>query len=80
MSENENNTPGDSKLPTDWSSDYFPTSARHVFLGWGAMLVGIIILCFIVYSTSEHSVDEKLIKKQENTRARLNELNVTEDE
>ena len=51
-------------LPKDWSSDYFPTSARKVFLGWGMMVGGIVLLCFIVYATSEHPEDEAIAKAE----------------
>ena len=80
MSEDQNSPAPEAKRTADWSSDYFPTSARHVFLGWGAMVAGIIVLCFVAYATSEHSTDEKVIQKQETSRARLNELNVSDDE
>lgn len=80
MSEDQKTPAPEQKAAVDWSPDYFPTSARHVFLGWGAMVLGIIVLCCVAYSTSEHPTDEKAIKKQETTRARLSELNVSDDE
>ena len=50
--------------PKDWSSDYFPTSARKVFLGWGVMIGGIVLLCFVAYATSEHSEETGQVVKQ----------------
>jgi hypothetical protein len=42
------------QAPKDWSPDYFPTSARKIFMGWGLMLAGIVVLCTIVYLSSSH--------------------------
>lgn len=56
----------------DWNEDNFPTSARKVFLGWGVMIGGIILLCFVAYVTSEHPVDAKAAaKKAAHTSAAL---------
>ena len=80
MSEDQKPPATEPKLATDWSPDYFPTSAKHVFLGWGAMVLGIVVLCCVAYMTSEHPTDEKALKKQESSRARLSELSVSDDE
>ncbi|MFN8389841.1 MAG: hypothetical protein U0136_06095 [Bdellovibrionota bacterium] len=47
-------TAKENKASQDWDTDKFPTSARPVFVGWGIMVGGIILLCTVVYCISDH--------------------------
>ena len=53
----------DARVSTDWSRDNFPTSAKKVFIGWGVMIGGVLVLCLLVYMSSEHPVDPKKAEK-----------------
>lgn len=46
----------------DWSTDFFPTSAKKVFTNLGLMLFGIIILILL---SNYFSDDEEEVKKVE---------------
>ncbi len=53
-------------MAKDWSTDYFPTSAKPVFIGWTIMVLGVLGLCIAVYLLSEHPEDpEKMLKKKQ---------------
>lgn len=55
-----------SKMREDWSPDYFPTSARPVFLRVGLLATVILAICLAVYLTSEHPEDPgKVAKRKE---------------
>ncbi len=66
--------------PVDWSSDYFPTSAKKVWLGWGMMLAGIMLLCFISYVTSEHPSDGEQVVKKDAPKSLARELDDSSEE
>jgi len=79
--ENEQPRAEPSKLPADWDTDTFPSSAKNVFLWAGAMFGGIVLLCSYVYLTSEkrpqkaEAVNKKKAVIEENVAA----LNADED-
>lgn len=58
-------------MPTDWSSDYFPTSAKPVFVRVGLLATVIIFICVAVYLTSEHPEDPTKIEKRKKAEATL---------
>lgn len=58
-------------IPVDWSSDYFPTSARPVFVRVGLLATIIIFICIAVYLTSEHPEDPEKILKRKKAEATL---------
>lgn len=72
----ESNEP---KMVKDWSEDFFPTSARPVFIGYGVIVVGIIVLCATVYFLSPEKENPEKIKKQKDIAERMNP-NADEDE
>ena len=55
----------------DWSTDYFPTSARPIFIGWAIVAIGVVSLCAAVYFLSEHPKDPEKVKKQEAIKERM---------
>lgn len=59
--------------PKDFSSDYFPTSAKPVFLSMGFLILAITALCFVVWATSEHS-------EEPTTKVRGKQLILDEDD
>lgn len=61
----------------DWSEDYFPTSARPIFISVGIMVLGIVGLCVAVYLLSEHPSDPEKLKRQEAIKERMK---IDEDE
>ncbi len=80
MSEEQKKAP-EVRAPKDWDTDTFPTSAKKIFVSWGLMILGIIVLCVVVYSRSEHPDTARSDSKAE-ARARLSEFSETgaEDE
>ena len=64
-------------MTKDWSIDYFPTSARPVFIGWGIVVLGVAGLCLAVYLLSEHPEDPEKLKKK---RAIEQNLKAEDDE
>ena len=56
----------------DWSTDYFPTSAKPIFIGWTIVVLGVAALCASVYFLSEHPKDPAKVKKQEAIKERMN--------
>ena len=60
------------EMVKDWSSDYFPTSARPIFIGWTIVVLGVAALCASVYFLSDHPTDPVKAKKQEAIKERLN--------
>ena len=76
MSDEENQSQAqapEARLATDWDTDAFPTSAKKVFISWGLMLLGIVVLCVLVYSRSEHPDSSKADAKKA-ARAKLSEF------
>lgn len=69
----------DVKLAQDWHPDHFPTSAKKVFIGWGVMLGGILLLCLSVYLSSEHPTSEAKAKPKTDT-AQINNFGDAEEE
>ena len=67
-------------LPKDWSPDYFPTSARKVFIGWGVMVGGIVILCTAVYFSSEHPTDPVKDTKVTTAKSRMTEMDQLDED
>lgn len=70
----------DVNLQKDWSPDYFPTSARKVFIGWGVMIGGIVILCTAVYFSSEHPADTVKDSQVTTAKSRMTEMNQLDED
>ena len=78
--ENQNQTQAtETRPPVDWDVDAFPTSAKKIFISWGLMLLGIAVLCVLVYSRSEHPVEAKSDAKKA-ARAQLSGFTDTDAE
>ncbi len=60
-----------SKMREDWSPDYFPTSARPVFVRVGLLAAVIISICVAVYFTSEHPEDPNRAAKRKEMQGTL---------
>lgn len=61
-------TPAQDSMPKDWRPDYFPTSAKPVFLKVSSLFIGILILClFLGYcSESENSRNKNIENSNSN--------------
>lgn len=59
------------KMREDWSPDYFPTSARPVFLRVGLLSAVIIAICVAVYLSSEHPEDPNRAAKRKEIQGTL---------
>lgn len=60
-----------SPIPKDWSSDYFPTSAKPVFVRVGLLAAVLVAICAAVYLTSEHPPDPEMLEKRKKAEATL---------
>ncbi|MBP9839287.1 MAG: hypothetical protein KBC84_11335 [Proteobacteria bacterium] len=58
----------------DWSPDFFPTSAKKIFIKYGVMIVGIAALCAAVYFTSDHEEDPKKVEKKKEVKENVDSL------
>ena len=75
QNQNKEQQAKDARGPKDWSTDYFPTSAKKVFITWGFMIGGIITLILIVYYSSEHpSGDPKTDSKKQAAQKTIDEM------